>query len=179
MPSQTQPSDTPAPENEEVQASAATPLPSDYEDRMLEAFVQKPEKFGWYKRAFASLKADGADKIPWVWSWWAFFGGFWFLLYRKAYMAALGLFIVDVASSYIPGAGLVVWVLTGGFAVYFVYLAYKKRKEQIEAKIADPEERIEAMRRVGGYHTWVVWVAVILNLFVLGLTILGVAGSMR
>jgi hypothetical protein len=155
---------TPQTEPAQAQPQAQTAAPSDYEDRMLEAFVQKPEKFQWYKNAFAKFNVNGVDKPAWVWSWWAFFGTFWFLLYRKAYLPALGFFIANVVASFVPILGLVVWILTGGYATYFVYKTYKAKKEEIEAKIADPEKRIETMRAVGGYNQWVVWLAVILSL---------------
>ena len=157
---------------ERAPESAAAAIPDDYEDRMLEAFVQKPEKFEWYKNAFSKFNVNGVDKMAWVWSWWAFFGTFWFLLYRKAYLPALVLFVIEIVASFIPLLGLIVWVLTGGFATYFVYKSYKQKKEEIESKIDDPIKRIETMKAVGGYNQWVVWVAVIFGIIWL-LSIIG------
>ena len=34
-----------------------------YEDRMLEAFIQTPEKFNWYKNAFSKYNINGVDKM--------------------------------------------------------------------------------------------------------------------
>jgi hypothetical protein len=60
-----------------------------YEDRMLDAFVQKPAKIPFYRDLYERATRYGAPKLCWKWSWWAFFGGALFPLYRKAYMATL------------------------------------------------------------------------------------------
>ena len=54
-----------------------------YEDRMLAAFVGKPEKFLFYKRAFSKYNVNGLERFEWVWSWWAFFGGLAFYSIEK------------------------------------------------------------------------------------------------
>ena len=130
----------------------------DYENAMIEAFVNKPEKTFWYQNAFSKFNVNGIDTMKWVWSWWAFFGGWAFLLYRKQYIPALILFVVTLIAGIIPFGGLLVGVLAGGFSTYFIYKGYKKKKAEIEENIDDIETRIETMREVGGYNQWVVWV---------------------
>ncbi len=136
---------------------------NDYDDQMIEAFVNKPEVTAWYKMAFSRYNVNGIDKMSWVWSWWAFFGGVFYLLYRKAYLPALGLFVLTIVSFAIPFGGLIVWIVTGGLAPYFVYQTYKSKKAEIEANIADEQKRIETMRAVGGYNDWAIWLAVALH----------------
>ena len=144
---------------------------SEYEAKMLEAFVGKPEspeKGLWYAIAFNKYDVNGIDVMKWHWSWWAFMGGIFFLLYRKAYAAAGGLFLISLVSGIIPfWGGLIVWILTGGFSTYFVYKAYKTKKLEIEAAQSDEKQRIFMMEQLGGYNQWVIWVAVILNVLVL------------
>lgn len=130
----------------------------EYENAMLEAFVNKPEKVLWYKQAFAKFNVNGIDSMQWVWSWWAFFGGWAFLLYRKQYIPALVLFLITIPASAVPFGGLIVAILAGGFSTYFIYKGYKQKKAEIENSISDPEKRIETMRKLGGYHQWVIWV---------------------
>lgn len=134
-----------------------TPL-SGYEQKMIEAFVDKEEKTLWYQHAFSRYSINGIESLQWVWSWWAFFGGVFYLLYRKAYLAALGLFVLSFVASSVPLAGLIVWVLSGGYGVYFVRRVYLDRKREIEAHISVEDERIETMRRLGGCNNWVIWV---------------------
>jgi len=143
---------------------------SDYEYRMLEAFIDKPEKTQWYSDAFATYQYNGVDTMRWYWNWWAFGGGFLFLLYRKQYVPALGLFILSMVATIIPFGGLIVMILSGGYATYFVYQGYKEKKAEIEATIEDEEKRIETMRYVGGYHQWVIWVYIA----VMGIVLLGI-----
>ncbi|WP_345984609.1 DUF2628 domain-containing protein [Sulfurimonas sp. HSL-1656] len=141
-----------------------------YEDAMLDAFVQKPEKFSWYKRTFAKFSQNGVDSFAWSWSWWAFFVTFWFLLYRKSYLAALGYFGAAVVFSLLPLGligSLIFMVLAGGTAPYFVYKTYKELKQKAEAASTDDEMRIATMKQLGGYHTWVVVVAAIINVLML------------
>jgi len=129
-----------------------------YEERMLEAFVAKPEKVLWYKYAFMKYSVNGVDVLKWNWSWWAFFSGFLFLLYRKQYIPALILFIASITLGAIPFIGLVIMILSGGYSTYFIYKGYKNRVQEIQNSVDDEEKQIETMREVGGYHQWVVWV---------------------
>ena len=132
----------------------------EYEARMLEAFVGKPEspeKGLWYANAFNKYDVNGVDVMKWKWSWWAFFGGIWFLIYRKAYAAAGGLFFISLLLSFFPNLGIVMSILAGGFSTYFIHKVYKTKKEQIEMACSDTEERIEMMRELGGYNQWVIW----------------------
>lgn len=154
----------------EARTEAAGSIGSEYEARMLEAFVGKPdepEKGLWYANTFAKYNVNGVDVMKWAWSWWAFMGGIFFLLYRKAYAAAGGLFLISLVSGIIPFGGMIVWVLTGGFSSYFVYKVYKTKKLEIEAAQNDEGQRIAMMQELGGYNQWVIWVAVILNIIVL------------
>ena len=139
---------------------------TDYENKMIEAFINKPEKTLWYQNAFSKFNINGIDSMKWVWSWWAFGGGWAFLLYRKQYIPAIILFALVLLTTAIPFAGFLLMILAGGFSTYFIYKGYKKKKEEIEAKIADEETRIETMRAVGGYNTWVIIVYIFFNLIV-------------
>ena len=135
----------------------------DYENKMIEAFVDKPEVTAWYINAFKHCDSNGVEKISWVWSWWAFFGGIFYLLYRKAYVSALVLFAITILSSAIPLGGLAVLIATGGLAPYFVYKIYRSKKDEIEATIDDEQKRIETMRTLGGYNNWAIWLAVAIH----------------
>ena len=147
----------------------------EYEKAMLEAFVNKPEKTLWYQQAFSKFNVNGIDSMQWVWSWWAFFGGWAFLLYRKQYIPAIVLFLISMIASTIPFGGLLVAIFAGGFSTYFVYKGYKQKKSEIENSISDPEKRIETMRKLGGYHQWVIWVyilfVVLLFLYIISVTL--------
>ncbi len=136
---------------------------NDYDNKMIEAFVGKPEKTLWYKNAFNKYSVNGVDKMSWNWSWWAFFGGIFYLLYRKAYLAALGLFVLTIVISLIPFGGLVIWIVPGGLAPYFVYKIYQSKRAEIEVTIEDEQTRIDTMRAIGGYNDWAIWIAVIIH----------------
>jgi len=148
----------------------------EYENAMIEAFVNKPEKTLWYQNAFKKFNINGIDSMKWVWSWWAFFGTWAFLLYRKQYIPAIVLFVISILGTLIPFAHFIISILAGGFSTYFVYKGYKKKKEEIEAKIEDPQKRVETMREVGGYNQWVVWVyAIFITLLFSYITIMFLA----
>jgi len=132
-----------------------------YEKAMLEAFINKSEKALWYQNAFLKCDINKNGDLTWVWSWWAVFGGWAFLLYRKQYIPALVLFLISLLAGVIPFGGILVSTLAGGYSTYFIYKGYKSKKEEIEANIPDMKARIETMRTVAGYHQWVVWVYVI------------------
>jgi len=146
---------------------------SEYESRMIEAFVNKPEKNSWYIEAFKKYQINGVDKMAWNWSWWAFFGGVFFLLYRKAYLAALVLFVLTMIFSSVPLLNFIVSIMAGGLSTYFVYKTYKEKKAEIEKTIDDTQKRVDTMRVIGGFNTWVLWVAgVLYGLIFIGVTAL-------
>jgi hypothetical protein len=155
---------------DEIKGDSMDKQNSEYESKMIEAFIDKPEKTFWYQNAFSKFSYNGVDRVQWHWSWWAFGGGFLYFLYRKQYLASLILFIISMALSFIPFAGLVLMILSGGYGPYVVYKGYKKKKEEIEAAVEDESQRIETMRIVGGYHQWVVWVYIaFMTLVLLGI----------
>lgn len=136
----------------------------DYDYRMIEAYIDKPEVTDWYVNAFSKFNINGMDVMRWHWSWWAFFGSVFYLLYRKSYMAAGILFILTLVIGMIPFGGLILWILTGGYAPYFVYKTYKDKRLEVEAQIHDEEKRIETMRLVGGSNEWAIWIAVVIHI---------------
>lgn len=140
-----------------------------YQDRMIEAFIDKPSETLWYQMSFKKFTINGVDNMTWNWSWWAFGGGFLYLLYRKQYLASLILFIASMTIGMIPFASFIIMILSGGYSSYFVYKGYRKKLFEIEETIPDEETRIETMRAVGGYHQWVVWVYIAFILVMLSM----------
>jgi len=139
----------------------------DYYNRMIEAFIDKPEKTLWYQNAFSKFNINGVDSMKWHWSWWAFGGGAGFLLYRKEYLAAFILFIGSFILGMIPFAGLLIMILSGGLSTFFIYKGFKRKLAEVEQNVKDIETRISTMREIGGYHTWVIWVYGILSALLL------------
>lgn len=137
----------------------------EYDYKMIEAYIDKPEVTDWYVHAFKSYNINGVDVMKWKWSWWAFFGSVFYLLYRKSYLAAGVLFLLTLVTGVIPFGGLIVWILTGGYAPYFVYKTYKEKRLEVEEQIQDEDKRLETMRLVGGSNDWAIWIAVILHIF--------------
>lgn len=166
-----------------------------YEDKMLEAFIQNPKKFEYYKNAFAKYEKFGIERFAWNWSWWGFFGTVFFLLYRKTYLYAVAIWIIlllvgilnsfamsifDIenatAMSYL--ISLPINIVIGGSSIYFIFKKYKKSKLEIENKIQDESERIEAMYSLGGVNKWVIWLTYIslgLCVVLIILTIIGMS----
>ena len=132
-----------------------------YENKMLEAFIDNEDKTLWYQLSFSRFNINGVDTMKWNWSWWAFGGGFLYLLYRKQYLASLILLFMSMTIGMIPSMGFALAILAGGLAPYFVYKGYKSKLAEIESTVEDEQTRIATMREVGGYHQWVVWVYII------------------
>lgn len=158
-----------------------------YDDKMLEAFVGVPEKVEWYKNAFKKYNVNGVESFAWNWSWWAFFGGAFFLLYRKVYLYAVGLFIVGIVLN-IPLSAIAdenvktftslintlsLWIISGGVSTFLLYKKYIKIKQEIENKISDTNSRIETMKTLGGVNSKVIWITIIsfVILLILGVLI--------
>lgn len=130
----------------------------EYNNTMIEAFIDKPEKTLWYQMAFKKYDVNGVDSMRWNWSWWAFFGGWGFLLYRKQYLASALIFVLSMLISFIPFAGFILSTFIGGFGTYIIYKGYKTKLSEVEANVTNIKDRIETMRQIGGYNQWVIWV---------------------
>ncbi len=135
----------------------------DYDYKMTEAYIAKPEVLQWYVNSFKKFNINGVDVMKWNWSWWAFFGNVFYLLYRKAYLAAGILFALNLMVGFIPFGGLILWVLSGGYSSFYVYKAYKQKKIEVERIIEEEDKRIETMELLGGSNEWAVWIGVILS----------------
>ena len=133
--------------------------------KMIEAYIDKPEVTQWYVNAFKKYNINGMDVTRWHWSWWAFFGSVFFLLYRKAYNAAGILAALLMVGWFIPFGWLTLWVLTGGYATYFVYKSYKEKRLEVEEQMEDEEKRLETMSLLGGTNEWAIVVGVIFQFF--------------
>ncbi len=132
---------------------------------MIEAYIDKPEVTEWYVNAFKKFNINGVDVMKWHWSWWAFFGSVFYLLYRKSYVAAGTLFLLILVMSFIPLGWIILWILAGGYAPYFVYRTYQEKKVDTELKIADNETRLETMRLLGGTNEWAIWIGLVIHFF--------------
>lgn len=148
-------------ENESEQLSV-----ENRESMLFDTFIGNPEKYSYYRGAAQKLGIGKGFSIGWHWSWWAFFAGWAYLLYRKAYLAALGSFVVGTLLSLVPFGLILYMILSGGLSVYFVLDRYAKLMGDIEGSNIDSAQ--DVMRRFGGVHTWVAWFAGVFY----GLTIL-------
>ena len=137
-----------------------------YEDRMLYAFVGKPSKFDWYKKAFAKYSINGIEKVEWNWSWYAFFFNFFYLLYRKVYGISGLLFLFYLIFGSIGGIfGLILNIIFGGYLPFFVYKRYFKKKKDIEEHISNEDMRIETMAIFGGTNNAIIYIVIIFAIF--------------
>ncbi len=148
-------------------------------DEILRTHLQKDEKVDIYKPRVLANIVNGVVNFKATWSWWAFFGTWGFFLYRKMYLAAVIIFLLSFS-----GFGFILMILSGVTAFYF----YTKKLEK-DLQIAGYNQRefsqvLESLKNLGGYHSWVIWLAVIFNvifllsfIFSLGL-FLGIAEGM-
>lgn len=137
-----------------------------YEDKMLYAFVGKPDKFYWYKKAFVKYNVNGIKNFAWNWSWYAFFFSFWYLLYRKVYAVSTALFLAYIFFGAIGGLfGLILNIILGGTLPYFIYDRYEKKKKEIEKHISDKNLRVETMAKIGGTNGAIIYLTIAFIIF--------------
>jgi len=134
------------------------------ESQAIEAYIGTEKSLPFYKEAFQKYSAAGVDQFAWQWSWWAMFGGVFYLLYRKLYIEALVYVLLFATIGMIPLAGLLMWIVSGGVLPYFVYKRYQKTKVQVEENISGEEAQLEALQVVGGVNKWAIWLAVALHI---------------
>jgi hypothetical protein len=131
------------------------------EKKAIEAYIGTPKSVEYYKKAFQSYQIAGVDQFRWNWSWWAFGGGVFYLLYRKLYLEALVYFLIFIMLGFLPFISLILWIVSGGVLPYFVYKRYKKIKEQVETNLGDLDREIVALKELGGVNRWAIWLGII------------------
>jgi hypothetical protein len=134
------------------------------ESEAIEAYINTPKSVEYYKKAFQKYQVAGIDQFRWNWSWWAFGGGVFYLLYRKLYLEAFIYFLVFILLGSLPFISLMLWIVSGGVLPYFVYKRYKKIKQQVETNLDDKDKQIAALRELGGVNKWAIWLAIITSI---------------
>ncbi len=136
-------------------------------DRLISAYIGEKESLektkktlNWYKDSFE--KGDLSGGFSWKWSWWAFFGNCFYLLYRKCYLEGVSYFLLvyvlgGLINRFMPhiaemagGAYLFIMLLSGGLLHNLVYRRYLKSKTLVESKSISNEEMENQMRSIGG-----------------------------
>lgn len=132
----------------------------DYEDKALLSYLGNEKGFDWYKKAFAK-NDEKNGKFAWSWSLWAFLGGGWYLIYRRAYIEGICLLILGVVLLFrFPAMMLALKLSMGGIAPYIVYVKYKNMKYKIEGMMKKESRRLEALEVAGGCFVPAIWMAV-------------------
>lgn len=120
---------------------------SDSDDIM--KFVEKNTQF--YQNKFDTITKTGS-KITWNWA--AFFLNIYWLLYRKMYLQAGGLFLITIILNCIPYIG---WLVSIGVTIAFgmyansIYLDHIQKK-LIEINNLDYSQREVAIQSKGGVN---------------------------
>ncbi|HEY5996518.1 MAG TPA: hypothetical protein VIU29_05820 [Candidatus Deferrimicrobiaceae bacterium] len=121
----------------------------------------------YYKERFRRFNVGGVETFAPTWNWAAFFGNFWWMLYRKLYLWALAWFLL----TFIPFFGFAFWVASG-LAGNYLYWRHASSRVR-EARSATPPERLPAvLTELGGVNEWVIPVAIIVSAGVLILVVL-------
>lgn len=141
---------------------------SDLDDVM--KFVGK--NTGYYQNKFDTITKTGS-KITWNWA--AFFLNIYWLLYRKMYLQAGGLFLITVVLNCIPYIG---WLVSIGVTIAFgmyansIYLDHIQKK-LIEINSLDYSQREFAIQKKGGTNL-VLPLAIVIGMVLL--TIIAIVG---
>ena len=153
---------------------------SDFDDKMLEAFIGKPEKIYFYQNAFQKFETQNAK---WHWSWWAFFMQVSFLIHRKIFLYAIIILVAFVIAPMISWVlyGLILlpaWILIGGYSTRLIFDRFKKLKNEITSRDTTEKEKIREMAARGGFvNIWLILVGWILYFILLGIIVAAVSPS--
>jgi hypothetical protein len=138
------------------------------EHEMIKAYIDKEESENFYIDAFDDYTSSGIEQFKWHWSWWAFGGGIFFLLYRKLYIEALVFFFITMIAGAVPLASIIIWIISGGVFPYFVYKRYKKGLSMVEENIVNDDDKLSALREFGGYNQWALYLGVAMAVISMG-----------
>lgn len=156
-------------EEKALKAFLGNPPMYELYEKIFEEFLGSSSPYEWYKKAFEKYKKPGEKRFARNWSWWAFFGNEFYLIYRKAYLEGLAyIFLMAMLFNDFPVVAIAIRIASGYILPYFVYKKYIFFKADIEKRIKNENERIKEFEKVGGINPWAVWFfifLVIMNLF--------------
>lgn len=134
---------------------------------LLSAHLQKENKVNiYYPRVDANM-VNGQVSFNATWSWWAFFGGWAFFLYRKMYFVAAVFFILSLLSNAIPFGGFILGIVSGTTAFYFYTKKLSADLQTSGYGQRDEEDVKKDLAKLGGYHSWVTVLAILFYLVLL------------
>ena len=132
-----------------------------------EAYIGTPEKFEWYKKVFESYNVNGIEKFSWNWSWWSFFFAPTHLIYRKCYIEALIIWLIQVFLIPTGFISLVFYIGTAVVSPLLIYRRYKRTLDKVEYSIDDKATKIDTIRKLGGVDVVARNIAIFLQFFVI------------
>lgn len=139
---------------------------------IFEAYIETPEKYEWYKKVFASYDVNGVEKFSLNWSWFSFFFAPIHLAYRKCYIEALLIWIVQFVFS--PSGVMSSIIFSIGCAVispWLIYKRYRRTVDNIAFSGNDRETKIEMAKKLGGVDKLARNIAIVLQFFVIFIVI--------
>lgn len=128
---------------------------------LLSAHLQKEDKVYVYLPRVEENLVNDKPKFNFTWSWWAFFMTWAFFLYRKMYLMAIIFFILNLALTAIPFGGLIISIISGASAFYFYTTKFYGDLQQCDYQNRSREEVSKDLAKLGGYHSWVTFFAII------------------
>ena len=132
-----------------------------------EAYIGTPEKFEWYKKVFESYNVNGIEKFSWNWSWWSFFFAPIHLIYRKCYIEALIIWLIQVFLIPTGFISLVFYIGTAVISPLLIYRRYKRTLDKVEYSIDDEATKIDTIRKLGGVDVVARNIAIFSQFFVI------------
>ena len=129
----------------------------------INSFVQKNQMF--YQEKFEKIIKTGDKK---TWNWAAFFLSIYWMLYRKMYLQAGALFLINIVLSAIPYVGwildIAVWIAVGMYS-NSLYLDHI-RKKLTEIKMINSNDKEFMIMKKGGTNL-VLPIAIAVGIFVI------------
>ena len=144
---------------------------------LLSIHLQKEDKVDiYYPRVEANL-INEKPTFNATWSWWAFAGGWAFFLYRKMYLMAGIFFILSILSAVIPFGGIILAIITGVSGFYFYTTKFYSDLQTAGLGHRDMQLVKEDLKKLGGFNSWVIIVAVIFYALMLLAAVGGIFAS--
>lgn len=124
----------------------------------------------YYVQNFAKFTVAGTENFTISWNWSTCCFTFFWMLYRKMYVQAAITFVIF----WLPGINIILHIIAGIVGNYLYYKHAKDKIIEIRA-VQAPQNLYPALQQVGGVHSWVIPVGVILGAIILFIMFLIVA----
>ena len=145
---------------------------SEQEDIYLSSYISpdgtNQKAIMYYQKLFGKYTVNGVRHFTFNWSWSGFFLSWIYLAYRKAYVEAVIIGVIQLVFDLSTlGIGIIIQAVVMAFlSPYLLFRRYKKHENKMNNAIKETSEKIDYLKQVGGTNKKIIPIIIALGIII-------------